>query len=85
MKDLKEQTIKYEAPRTFSDDDINALYIAVADTTVTEGVKFADIYQRRRTAVMTALEEGVADSLFSGRLFVLGDSAHKVGLRLFIF
>ncbi|OQE24317.1 hypothetical protein PENSTE_c007G05058 [Penicillium steckii] len=78
LNDLKQHPIRYETPQIFSEKDINALYLTIADTTVTEGVRFADIYKQKRTAVMTALEEGVADSLFSGRLFVLGDSAHKM-------
>ncbi|KAK5796067.1 hypothetical protein VI817_005352 [Penicillium citrinum] len=78
LKDLTQNPIRYETPQTFSERDISTLYLTVADTTVTEGVKFAEIYKQKRTAVMTALEEGVADSLFSGRLFVLGDSAHKM-------
>lgn len=78
LNDLKQHPIRYETPQIFSEKDINVLYLTIADTTVTEGVNFADIYKQKRTAVMTALEEGVADSLFSGRLFVLGDSAHKV-------
>lgn len=57
----------------------------VADTTVTDGVKFADIFTNRTTAVMTALEEGVVDTWFAGRLLLLGDSGIKYPITLFLF
>lgn len=47
-------------------------------TQVTQGVVFQDIFKQRRTAVMTALENGLADPLFHGRMFIMGDAAHKV-------
>lgn len=79
--DLK-RTVPYERPERFSEQDIEAVYAHVADTIVTDGVVFADIFQNRRAAIMAALEEGVLDQFFSGRLFVLGDSAHKVRSRM---
>lgn len=78
--DLK-RTIAFEKCERFSEQDIEALYAQVADKTVTDGVVFASIFENRRAAVMTALEEGIADQFFSGHLFVLGDSAHKVRSR----
>lgn len=72
--DLK-RTIAYERRERFFEQDIENLYAQVADKIVTV---FARIFENKRTAVMTALEEGIADHFFSGRLFVLGDSAHKV-------
>ncbi|OJJ07597.1 hypothetical protein ASPVEDRAFT_877590 [Aspergillus versicolor CBS 583.65] len=40
--------------------------------------RISDIFARREVAVMTALEEGVGEYWFCGRLFLLGDSAHKM-------
>ena len=73
-----ERMIPFEDKKKFSDDDLHGLAAQAADFTITDGVKFGDVFARRRSAIMTALEEGVADPLHSGRMFLLGDSAHKV-------
>lgn len=72
------RTIAYEMPERFSMQDIEVLYAQVAETIVTDGVVFANIFENKRAAVMTALEEGIASQFTAGRLFLLGDSAHKV-------
>ncbi|KAJ5389111.1 uncharacterized protein N7496_000179 [Penicillium cataractarum] len=77
MRDLK-RTIVYDKPERFLEKDIEALYAQVAETIVTDGVVFANIFRNKRTAIMTALEEGIAERFFFGRLFLLGDSAHKM-------
>ncbi|KAF7715895.1 FAD-dependent monooxygenase [Penicillium ucsense] len=67
-----------EASRQCSDQESQALCGQVADVTVTDGTKFAAILRQRRFTIMTALEEGLADRFSFGRLFLLGDSAHKM-------
>lgn len=37
--------------------------------------------QERAGAVIAALEEDIAEHFYSGRMFVLGDSVHKVSDR----
>ncbi|KAF4535882.1 FAD binding domain containing protein [Lasiodiplodia theobromae] len=77
------------SPRRFTAADIDAAAAAVADacvTTTTTGgeggengvVMFKDIYNRRRTAVMTPLEEGIAGRWAAGRMAIVGDAAAKM-------
>ncbi|GME23337.1 Monooxygenase FAD-binding protein [Neofusicoccum parvum] len=75
--DLK-TSVEFGKTKRYTDADIKAAYTKVAHATITDGVKFSDIFKNRRTAIMTPLEEGVADAWYSGRMFVLGDSAHKM-------
>ncbi|KAJ5584992.1 uncharacterized protein N7459_004792 [Penicillium hispanicum] len=75
--DLK-RVINYDKPERFSEEHIDVIYRQVADTPITDGVKFSRVYARKRTAVTTALEEGITGLFSHGRLFVLGDSAHKM-------
>ncbi|KAL1645480.1 hypothetical protein SLS58_003789 [Diplodia intermedia] len=74
------QTIGFDAPdkKKYTDDDLNAAYELVANATVTAGVTFADVFGAKRVAVMTGLEEGVADVWSRDRMLLLGDSAHKM-------
>ncbi|OJD35345.1 fad binding domain protein [Diplodia corticola] len=75
-------TIGFHAPaerkRRFTDDDLAAAYALVAGATVTAGVSFAAVFAAKRVAVMTGLEEGVADVWCRDRMLLLGDSAHKM-------
>ncbi|KAJ5902602.1 hypothetical protein N7495_003130 [Penicillium taxi] len=75
--DLK-RAIDYNSPEEFTETDKMEIAAKVADYIVTDGLRFGDIFVQRRTAIMMALEEGVADSFFSGRMFILGDAAHKM-------
>ncbi|KAL1630532.1 hypothetical protein SLS56_004806 [Neofusicoccum ribis] len=75
--DLK-TSVEFGKTKRYTDADIKAAYTKVAHATITDGVKFSDIFDNKRTAIMTPLEEGVADAWYSGRMFVLGDSAHKM-------
>lgn len=77
FEDLK-RTIKHTSREKFSQGDVDRLVAQTADTIVTDGVRWGEITQRKRVAIMTALEEGIAGSMFHGRMLVLGDSAHKV-------
>ncbi|KAJ5179389.1 hypothetical protein N7492_002599 [Penicillium capsulatum] len=77
FEELK-RTIQYNARERFSQVDIDRLFAQTADTLVTDGVRWAEIIQRRRVAIMAALEEGIADTMFHGRMLLLGDSAHKM-------
>ncbi|KAB2580891.1 FAD-dependent monooxygenase bik2 [Lasiodiplodia theobromae] len=73
------ETIGFDAAkRKYTDDDLQAAYALVADATVTPGVKFSDVFGAKRVAVMTGLEEGVADVWCWDRMLLLGDSAHKM-------
>ncbi|KKA22709.1 Monooxygenase [Rasamsonia emersonii CBS 393.64] len=77
FQDLKASIPFGQTPR-YTQADVEALCGIVADTIVTDGVRFADIFKNRTTAVMTALQEGVVDTWFAGRLVLLGDSGHKM-------
>lgn len=80
FEDLK-RTIKHTQRERFSQVDIDRLFAQTADTLVTDGVRWGEIIQRKRVAIMTALEEGIAGSMFHGRKLVVGDSAHKVCMQ----
>jgi hypothetical protein len=58
---------------------LEAVYEQISDVAVTPDVKFADIYNNKKAAVMAVLEEGITDFWYAGRFFLLGDAAHKVG------
>ena len=80
FKDL-ERTTSYARDRhlKFSAADQTSLVNEVLDCKVTDGVTFSDIFDRRRTALMTPLEEGVVKQWHEKRMVLMGDSAHKVG------
>lgn len=49
-----------------------------SDTILREGVVFVDIFKNKRVAVMTALEEDIAEHFYPEHMFVLADSLYKV-------
>lgn len=57
---------------------MNQVYQKIAHCQVTDNVLISDVWENRKVAVMTALEEGVSEYWASQRLVLLGDSAHKV-------
>ncbi|EEA26596.1 monooxygenase, putative [Talaromyces marneffei ATCC 18224] len=71
-------SIPLKQGKRYSTQDLEAFYEQIADVVVTTDVKFADIYNNRKAAVMTVLEEGITDVWYAGRLFLLGDAAHKM-------
>ncbi|XHG07576.1 hypothetical protein AWENTII_010713 [Aspergillus wentii] len=77
FKDLK-SPIQYGQKQRYDEKDIEAVYCHMADTMIAPGVRFSDIYRNKKAATMTVLEEGMANVWYSGRMFLLGDSAHKV-------
>ncbi|KAK0638444.1 FAD-dependent monooxygenase bik2 [Lasiodiplodia hormozganensis] len=94
IRELPEPLPYGHGPRRFTAADIDAAAAAVADACVTtpndsedkengeDGqnvvVRFKDIYSRRRTAVMTPLEEGIAGRWAAGRMVIVGDAAAKM-------
>jgi FAD dependent monooxygenase len=44
-------------------------------------ITFGQLWDSRETASMTVLEENVFDTWYHGRMVLMGDSVHKVGLR----
>lgn len=62
----------------FDAADIDAVYEKIADAIVTDDVRIADVFKSKEVAFMTALEEGLSNTWSAGRLFLLGDSVHKV-------
>ncbi|KAL1617791.1 hypothetical protein SLS54_007570 [Diplodia seriata] len=70
------------APR-YTAADVASAAAAVADAVIKTGdetVVFADVFARKKTALMTALEEGVAapHAWTTGRTALVGDAAHKM-------
>ncbi|KAF2137188.1 uncharacterized protein K452DRAFT_236177 [Aplosporella prunicola CBS 121167] len=77
IEDLK-TSVEFSENKRYAAKDIEAAYAKVANTTVTTGVKFSDIFANRRTAIMTGLEEGIAKNWVRGRMVLMGDAAHKM-------
>ncbi|EKG18528.1 Monooxygenase FAD-binding protein [Macrophomina phaseolina MS6] len=75
--DLKE-AVELGKTKRYVEEDVEAVFSEMADVTITDDVTFSDMYRARRAAVMTPLEQGLVDTWFSGRMFLLGDAAHKM-------
>ncbi|PNY26271.1 Monooxygenase FAD-binding protein, partial [Tolypocladium capitatum] len=73
-----DEPLDYGQRKRFTDADIQAVYEQIADAIVTDGVRISDVFNSRETAVMTILEEGLSNVWHHGRMFLLGDSAHKM-------
>lgn len=73
-----EDPIPLAQGKSYTTKDLKAIYEEISDVDITPSVKFADIYNNKKAAVMAPLEEGIADVWYAGRLFLLGDAAHKV-------
>lgn len=72
--------IPYEQKRRYTQENSEEICSRVSDLMIRDGVVFSDIYAKRKTAVMTPLQEGVVDTWFNGRMVLIGDSGHKVCL-----
>ncbi|GME56978.1 Monooxygenase FAD-binding protein [Neofusicoccum parvum] len=77
FEDRKSLTEFKDIPR-YLDEDAELLANKVADVTVSDGVVFSDVFRSREFMFMTALEEGIAENWFAGRMVLVGDSAHKM-------
>ena len=69
----------------YTENDIQELCAELADATIVPGVQFKDISQRRREARMVPLEEGISETWYAKRMFLLGDSCHKVSIISTLF
>lgn len=67
-----------DAPRYTKEDAIAACE-QYADVPVWKGIRFGDIWEKRTTFNMTALQESVFQTWSHGRVVCVGDSIHKVG------
>lgn len=77
FEDMNKKIPYGEKPR-YTQEDTDEVCSRVSDVKVTDGVVFSDIYAKRKTAVMTPLQEGVVNTWFNGRMVLIGDSGHKV-------
>ncbi|UNI15373.1 hypothetical protein JDV02_001910 [Purpureocillium takamizusanense] len=75
---LLPEPIEYGKTTSFTQADIDEVVANISDACVTDGVRWADVWAAREQALMTALEEGLSHSWKSGRMFLLGDSVHKM-------
>ena len=67
--------------RTFTKEDAEREAAKIAAVPVTQGVSFGNIWRDRTRGYLCSLEEGVFDYWYSGRMVLVGDSAHKVFLK----
>ncbi|KAH8657823.1 hypothetical protein BX600DRAFT_468187 [Xylariales sp. PMI_506] len=65
-------------PEFYSDADADAFLEPLGDLPVGHGTKVRDFWEGRRVGGMTQMHQGVAKKWHSGRVVLLGDSAHKV-------
>lgn len=63
----------------FAASDAEASCQQYLESSITPTVKFGDVYSRRKVKTKVPFEEGVASHWHSGRVVIVGDSAHKVG------
>jgi len=79
---------KLEKPVTWPDRtyyteaDAAALAEEHGSCQVTKRTRFKDLWESRRRTRLAGIEEGVQSRWHSGRIVLLGDAAHKVGLLL---
>ncbi|KAJ6443564.1 LOW QUALITY PROTEIN: Monooxygenase FAD-binding protein [Purpureocillium lavendulum] len=73
-----DEPIEYGKTTSYTQADVEAVAAHIAGANVTDGVKWGDVWDAREQALMTALEEGLCDDWQSGRMFLLGDSVHKM-------
>lgn len=74
----RKETVPFGEKKRYGHKDIDNVFTKVANANITAGVTFSDIFSNRRTAIMTAIEEGVAEKWTTGRLVIMGDAAHKM-------
>ncbi|KAK2768873.1 hypothetical protein FQN54_000733 [Arachnomyces sp. PD_36] len=77
IRTLDRKHIYPNAPR-FGQDDAIANGEALRDLHILRGVKFGDIWDRRTTLSMTALDEGILRTWNYGRVVCIGDSTNKM-------
>lgn len=53
-----------------------------ADIALNEKIKFKDLWEARTRVGMLTIEEGVLSQWYAGRIVLVGDSAHKVSLKM---
>lgn len=62
----------------FNSSDADVSCQKYLSSPITSSVRFGDIYSKQIVKTKTAFEEGVASHWRSGRVVLVGDSAHKV-------
>lgn len=82
FKKLPSRCLTPNIPR-FTDKDAEALAEVVKDTHTRPGISFGELWERRETATMTALEENCFKTWHFGRIVCLGDAVHKVKFPFF--
>ncbi|KAL6705827.1 hypothetical protein ACN47E_006287 [Coniothyrium glycines] len=60
------------------EEDMEKVAAQLADISMTETIKFGDLWSNRRRAGLINLEEGVAKKWHAGRIVLVGDSASKM-------
>lgn len=80
-----DKTYVYPNIPIFSRDEAIARCESVLDLPIWQDVKFSDVWARRRTFTMTALEEYLSRTWHHGRMVCIGDSISKVSKRLSSF
>ncbi|GME56852.1 Monooxygenase FAD-binding protein [Neofusicoccum parvum] len=66
-----------EIPRRFTKEEEKALAEKYWDDSITETVKFGDLYKNNMSAILTALPEFVTTKWHFGRITTIGDAVHK--------
>uniref|UniRef100_A0A8H7K9I4 FAD-binding domain-containing protein n=1 Tax=Bionectria ochroleuca TaxID=29856 RepID=A0A8H7K9I4_BIOOC len=75
--DFKEP-IKYKETPKYTLEYVQALAEKSKDIIIIPGVTFGDLYAHRRDVTTVSLEEGIAPVWHAGRMFLAGDSCHKM-------
>lgn len=62
----------------FSDEEKEAFAKEIADVSVTESLKFKDIWDATEWSFCSGLEEGLAEKWYGDRVVLVGDTVHKM-------
>jgi 2-polyprenyl-6-methoxyphenol hydroxylase-like FAD-dependent oxidoreductase len=73
-----DQVYTYPGGPRYSIEDAERTCEKYANDRIWKGVRFADVWERRKVFSMTNLEEHVYQKWHCGRVVCIGDSMHKV-------
>lgn len=76
----KEKQYRWPNRAKYTEEEMETLAARFADHPIAETVLFGELWRSRTWGQLIALEEGVLDHWFFGRIALAGDAIHKVGM-----
>ena len=75
------EPINYPDRARYNEEDAEQVAAKYANHRISDSLVFGDLWRDRVRGHLISLEEGVLDHFFFGRTVLIGDAAHKVGLK----